>query len=785
MISNSYRVHKIKKHRHHYIFLLIISMGFVYSSCKTTKYVPEGSYLLDKVEVNLNDNSDSENKLTVSKSDIHSHLRQKENQSIFKFHLAMYNLSLKKNEDGWLKRIGEPPVIYDSTLQLATVNQINQYLNNKGYFNSIVEDTVFYNKRKRKVKVRYNIFTALPYTINSFDVQISDPKIRDIIYPETSPTGLIELQSPLDQELLDDERSRITRAMTEHGYYAFAPEYVYVEVDSTIGEKYCDLKLIVDQASDDDGDPIQHRQYRLNNFHINVMTHDDTIKIDRAQAQSIHQDAYHFYFNEKLPLKPSAFIRASAMNQGALFDIREVEQTYNNLTSLRQFKFINISFTQTASTGEFNELDCNIDVQMSPRQNSTIEIEGTNTTGDLGVAGNLIFQHKNLFRGAEIIDVTLSGAYERLSESTSANKVFNMFEYGAELKLTLPRFIWNSHDGLFSDHLSPKTVLSTSYTYQNQPNYTRSIVNGTIGYGWKNKPSSSHMFQLSNFNFVKMINLDEDFENSIENLLIRYSYTDHLIVSSIYTFTKNSQYLQRSSNYRYFRTNVELAGNVLDGITNLFNQSPTQVFDDEGNLISEYQTVLNTRYAQYFRTDFEYRYGIRFNKYNAMAVRGFFGINIPYGNMDVTPFEKMYFTGGANGIRAWSVRSLGPGGYAREADAYPNQLGDIKFEANIEYRYDLFSVVQGAFFVDVGNIWLLREDESTPDAEFQFSEFYKQIAVGVGAGIRLVWPYFIIRFDMGVKQYDPSADDGERWILSQRRFVQDDLNFTFAIGYPF
>jgi outer membrane translocation and assembly module TamA len=284
---------------------------------------------------------------------------------------------------------------------------------------------------------------------------------------------------------------------------------------------------------------------------------------------------------------------------------------------------------------------------------------------------------------------------------------------------------------------------------------------------------------------VDLYAFDARFINSIKDLYIKSSFTDHLILSANYSLTYNTQTTTERKNYEYFRFSFESAGNLLNLISSAAGAPKYESGDTLGLKTPGYHKLFDTRYAQYVKADFELRYGYILDRYNSFAGRFFTGIGLPYGNFDVLPFEKKYFTGGANGIRAWQVRSLGPGTYKAPADAYPNQSSDIKLEANIEYRYRFFKMLEGALFLDVGNIWSINDKDNREGAKFEINQFYKQIAIGTGTGFRFDFSYFIFRLDIGMKLRDPSQSLNNGWIIGNRRLNNDDFNFSFAIGYPF
>jgi hypothetical protein len=331
----------------------------------------------------------------------------------------------------------------------------------------------------------------------------------------------------------------------------------------------------------------------------------------------------------------------------------------------------------------------------------------------------------------------------------------------------------------------PKTVFALGYNYQRRPEYTRTINTLKFGYDWKSTEEIRHVWNLVDYNKINVFDYDPEFIDGIKDLYIKSSFTDHLIFAMNYSLIYNNQKMNTIKDYSYVRFNIESSGNILWAISELSNRGKYQLVDTLGNIQAEYYQVFNTRFAQYVKSDIEYRRGFSIDKYNSIASRAFLGVGVPYGNFDVLPFEKKYFTGGANGIRAWPVRSLGPGTYKASPEEYPNQTADIKLEGNIEYRFKLISLLEGALFVDAGNIWAINEKDNREGAQFKFNKFYKQLALGTGAGLRFDMSYFILRLDFGVKLRDPSVAENRGWILGYRPYSNNDFNLSFAIGYPF
>jgi outer membrane protein assembly factor BamA len=763
-------------------FLVALLLVVFLSACKTTRFVPKNDYLLSKVEIEMENEQ-------IKKDELKMQIRQKENLSILgflKFHLWLYNLSSKNKETGWLKRIGEPPVIFDQALTHKSVQQMTQYLNNKGFYQADVEDSVVV--KKRKARVVYTVSPGDPYMIRSVAYQIKDKQLTEIIN-SSREQSLVKAGNILDMDVLQQERSRITRLLRNDGFFRFSDEYIHFRIDTTLYERQANVELIVEPADDmAEGEYISHKRYSVSGYSVfvdqpqrpgagNITNYSDTSIVD----------GFSFYHNGKAPLKKSLFLRSVEIYPGEQYSKQLEDRTYNNLYALRQFKYVNVHYTLIDEGDSLSGLlHGNIFVPLQVKQNYSFDIEGTNTSGNLGIAGNVNYQHRNLLRGAEIFDITLKGATERMvAMIDNENKEFNTREFGGLTKLTIPGFLFPLKDKYFSLHTMPFTSFSVSYNYQDRPDYTRTLVNATLGYQWKTSALHSHSFNILDLNAVRIFSLNESFINQIKDLYIKSSYTDHIISAANYTFIFTNQGVGRSPDYHFFRMNMEASGNALWGLSHLLNREKHLPDDEEMMDQSPFYRFFETRYAQYVKADFDYRYGYRFDKYNWIATRVFAGAALPYGNFNVMPFERRYYTGGANGIRAWHVRSLGPGSYTARPNEYPNQSADVKLEANFEYRFKLFWVFEGALFVDAGNIWAINRFDNREGAIFDFNSFYREFAVGSGAGLRFVSPYFIVRVDLGVKMRDPSLPHGERWIPQSRSYNMNDFNFNIGIGYPF
>ncbi len=388
-----------------------------------------------------------------------------------------------------------------------------------------------------------------------------------------------------------------------------------------------------------------------------------------------------------------------------------------------------------------------------------------------------MYQHKNLFRGAERLNVKLKGAYEALSEQVSGSR--STQEYGLETVLTLPRFMLPFLENeKFVREYNPKTLINLAYNYQKMPVYTRTVANASFGYNWQGDRFTDHFVYPLQLNIVNLPFIDPAFERRIDtSSYLAYSYKDVFLLGGNYIYVFNNQNIRKSRDFWYLKFNAEMAGNLM-----ALAYKTAGVEREEGG---NYE-VFGQPFAQYVKGDIDLRYNWALNDVSSLVYRGFVGVGFPYGNSRAVPFEKQYFSGGANSVRGWQVRSLGPGSYTPADSSFFNVTADIKLEFNAEYRFKLFWILEGALFVDAGNIWTYYEDEDRPGAQFKLDDFYKDIAVGTGFGLRFDLDFVVLRADLGMKVRDPQLPDNPKWIWHRRKpDFRNDFNINISIGYPF
>jgi outer membrane protein assembly factor BamA len=751
-------------------------------ACSPSKYLPDGEYLLSKNKVQAGENR-------ISKEQLKSYIIQTPNKRILgtRFHLFLYNLSNLKKEKwphNWLRKIGEEPVVYNPVLSVNSKEQLRQFLENKGYYHAQVKDTVTF--RKRNAIVSYDVVFNKPYRVNRIGYHFEDTGIVSYILPDTL-NSLLQKGMRFDKDLLQQERVRIESLLKEEGFYSFSKEYIYYNATVNPEEYSVELKVHIDEYEQGKPDPYSKVKYHPKYKISNVVVYPNFAETGEPGLMSSTYDTVRFknllfLTSGPLNLKPNAIANRNYLMPGDYYKLSNVNRTYRNLSSLNIVRFTNITFKESDTLVNFGHdryLDARIELNQRKLQSLQAEIAGTNSSGDLGVRGNLTYSNFNLFRGAEVFNMRLTGAIESLKNQTN-NNYNSMKEIGVDANIVFPKFFIPFAMEDFVKKYAPKTTLSGSFNYQSRPDYTRSIANGSFSYKWNTGKYITHSFWPLELNYINIYTdlSDKKFLDSIAKTRLAYSFEDHVINDLRYSFELNNQTIGKSRNFVFARLNIESAAFLMNNFNRWFNQPETN-----GS-----HTLLNVPYFQYLLGDIDFRYYNVIDKQNRIVYRLFIGLGYPYGNSSSLPYEKKYFSGGPNSLRAWNTRDIGPGSFVEPKDSlffFPNKNGDIKLEANIEYRFKLIWKIEAAMFADVGNIWNMRYDSTKINAEFNFNRFHKEIAVAGGVGLRFDFSFFLLRIDVGIRFRDPSFPDGKRWIPVFNNFGFDDLHWKFGIGYPF
>lgn len=738
-----------------YVVPILLLLALVFASCRTTKFVPDGEYLLNKTKLKVTDTKE------VSGSDLSSYLRQKPNSEVFgfwKLQLGVYNLAGKDTANWWnrqMRKIGEAPEIYDENLTAQSMTQIQRAMFNAGYFDARV-DTVKQMKKK-KLNLTYNITANQPYTLRNYQVAIRQAELHRIATDEQHT--LVKPGMLFDSNVLDQERQRITRRMRSMGYFYFEQDFLQFIADSALLSHEVDLQLTLQDYVATASDSLLQRiftQYTVSEVVFHTEYNQTTFTA--ADLDTVQRDDYLFSYAGKPMLRQRTLIKTCAIRPGQLYNERDLERTYAALNALGPVKYVNISFVPSSD----NELVCIVVLSKAKTHSVSAEVEGTYSAGDWGVAAGVGYTNRNIFRGAEEFSVNGRGSYEWRENGGRA------IEAKVDANLRFPNSL----------------AVNVAYNYQNRPDeYTRTIANAGLQYNLRSNRSLSHYFTLLDISYVYLPWISEEFSDYFlqNSNPLKYSYEDHFIMDWSYTGNYSSyRSSQPLRNYGTIQYSVETAGNFLYGVSHLFKLSK----DENG----AYE-IFNIPYAQYVKADAYFTYHQIFDKQNRFVYHLDFGVAVPFGNAASIPFEKRYFAGGANSVRGWTMRALGPGGYRGTGNRidYNNQAGDIRLNLNFEYRVKLLKLLELAFFTDAGNVWTIRDYESQPHGQFG-KDFYKQLAWSYGMGIRLDFDFFIFRVDFGVKLYDPSRlyTDGKQWRTAPNGLGwRDDMTFHFAIGYPF
>lgn len=754
-------------------------------SCSSTKFVPENKYLVDKASINIIDND------SYKGTDLYNYLRQVPNHSVLgglKLQLGVYNLSGRdstKRVNRWLRSMGEPPVIYNDALTEASKKELSRYFVNKGFLGvNITADTIV-NKDKRKLKVVYNVTTGEQHKIKSIKYDIDGSDLATLILADTVGCKL-KPNIALDRNVMSEYRDNITRMLRERGYYAFNKEHIAFVADTTAGSYNVDLTVKVMQPSKNDKLEFytSHQPFFVRN--VVFVTNYNPMKGNRVGDYEAKDTTYYkgltILYGEDKYLKQSVLEECCFIQPGEYYNSSDISKTYQALGRLGILKLVNIELVPVGNMDGKSWLDAYVLLTPGKSQSVSLSLEGTNSEGDLGFGVGAGYQHKNLQHGSELLNTRFKASYESLSGDLSGLINKNYSEYMGEVGITFPKFKAPFLKKEFKQKILASTEFSTHFNYQERPEYTRIIAGAAYKYIWKERSKNTrHTVTVIDANYVYLPESKINFLDSIQNPLLRYSYEDHFIMRTGYSFYHSNKKerdlltIHFQKNIYTVRAGVETAGNLLYGLSNAFNSKKKDgAFE-----------VFGIKYSQYAKADFDYALTHNFTTRSSVAFRVGLGAAVPYGNSTVLPFEKRFYAGGANSVRGWGVRTLGPGAYSgsNSVNSFIYQCGDVRLDINLEYRAKLFWVIELGAFIDAGNIWTIKDYEDQPGGVFKFNEFYKQIAASYGLGLRLDFDFFLLRFDVGMKAHNPALGQ-EEWPLFKPQWKRD-AAFHFSVGYPF
>ena len=741
---------------------LLLVIACIFSSCNTTKFVPQDQYLLNKARVKCVDDK------TVPVADLRDYLRQKQNTEIlgfWKLQLDVYNTAprdtttkTRKKLARNAKKMGEAPVIYDEELTRVSMRQLQLQMNNMGYFNASVDTQKVV--KKRKVNLTYLVTANQPYTVRSYRVDIDEPSVREIA---ELPSCKIKPGMQFSASLLDEERERIATTLHNRGYFYFEKAMLEFTADSALGSHEVDIRIhlapYLYQLAPEDLQRLKTR-FTIRNVAYQV-DYDPSHLPDSLELKYDHDRFGNMYsWTGNRFLTKAALRRASRIRPNERYAEWRVERTYARMNALPPVKYVDVAFRQVGDS----LLDCDITVSRGRLNSISAELEGTYTAGDWGVAAGVNYSNKNIFRGAEVLNIGGRASYEWRANGGRA------IEAKAEAGLTFPS----------------QVKINVSYNYQQRPEeFTRTVLNAGLSYTVPRKAGShwTHRFNLLDISYIYLPWMSWQFKRDFidRSTVLKSSYEDHFIMDWSYAGSYSS-FNQRFPHRSYVQLNyyIETAGNLLYALSQVANLQQ----NEEGQYM-----LWKIPFAHYAKGDINFTYHGIINPQHQLLAHMGVGVAVPYLNASAIPFQKRYFAGGANGIRGWQARTLGPGTFRSNGSqlAYDLQVGDIRLDLNLEYRFKVLSFLELAAFTDAGNIWTIDSYPDQPGGEFLWDEFYKQIAWSYGVGVRFDLSLFIFRIDFGVKLHDPSRiAEGKQWRTASNGLGwNNDMTFHFAIGYPF
>ncbi len=789
-----------------YIVVGIVAMFVV--ACNVTHNLPEGSYLLSRVNIEADEATPRAERITEERDELSKHVRQTPNKRFLglNFYVWIYEHANPEKDNWWnnfKRKVGEEPVVLNMNLTEKSVQNLETYMRTRGYYSSSVTyrvDTL----RRRRVELSYKLKQNAPMRISSLSYSFRDTSLRTVILADTQ-NNLIRRGDILDITVLDEERNRIASSLNNRGYFDFTVNNISYEVDTLVQRDSAKVRMIVEPMLVD-YDERGRAMYEDNSIYrigtINVYpTYDPMLrstggfrpraKIDTTSYGGLRiiRDA-----NFSPQLRDIVLLRTIPMQPNTIYSAEEVQKTYNELMSLGFFRNAKVGFqrasapdnvvtylgTKRDDATQFVDikekyLDCNIYLTPALKQSMKVEVEASTTSTFYGLSATVGYTNNNVFRGAEAFDIAARFGFEFMYAPDVAKR--SAQELNITAGLSFPRFLTPIRLLYGSDLMQPRTRLELAFDFQNRPYYRRNIFTARWAYSWRYRERSSFVLRPIDINWIDVKSVDERFLADIDNKYLKTSFESQLNagLSASYVYNTQRSNLDRTSTL--FRANVETSGNLIQGLELLFSKHAAG---------KDYYEIFGIRYSQYLRTDLNLSHTQDLGHKMALAGRLFAGVGLTYGNSKgrSIPFDRMFYCGGANSMRGWVPRTLGPGASPEVSDRlYPAQVGDMRLEANLEFRFPIWNIFHGALFFDAGNVWYIRGSEgSNPSEVFHFNDFYKQLGFNTGLGLRIDATFVILRIDLGLQLHNPGRPEGERWIQDLR---WKNMALNFGVGYPF
>lgn len=768
----------------HIIGMVILFGAFALTSCKTAENLAEGQTLYTGSRIDYSSASNFEDPREM-RSRLHEYLAPEPNKLLFgsaRSRLWIYQKTKEpKKEKGirnFLKyKLGESPVLLREVKASFVRDQLEAELFNAGYFQSTVEYDII--KENRTAEVVYKVKVGTRYHIHQITYPAHDSSLFWNTIDSLRPSSLLTQNAnmPYSLDLLSSERQRIQSAMKERGFYYFSESQVLFRADSTIGDHKVNLQFTIDSKIPEKS----KKKYTVGTVKVNPFYgQGNVIPTDTVITPKKHTFIGGDSIFRTLALDDYIFIAPNKHYTKSDHDL-----TLTRLSNLGVFDFVNVVFSEDSANAGMLLAD----IQLAPTKRRTLGATINLTTKSNGFTGPNVevnWINRNLFKGAEFYELRLDGGAE--AQLLSGGDPLYSFEVGINNELRFPKTIRIGRFPFASKNVqAPQTSLQLGYRLLSRVQfYTMNTGNLSYGYRWRQGSAIQHSLDPLSISYVNITNTTDTFQQRLDaNPSLRRSFEQQFIVGSSYSFTYNPAAKPYEVIRFFFKGSIEASGNTLyAGFRAAGNSAPS---DDDP------YRILDLPFAQYVKTDLDFRSYLNVSETFMLAFRQFLGVGLPYGNGSSMPFIKQYFSGGASSIRAFRFRSLGPGTYQASEDGtyfYLDQAGDMKLETSLELRFPIQNILKGAVFVDAGNVWLLSEDAEKPGGTFQASQFISEIAIGGGAGLRLDLNFFVVRFDLAIPLRKPYLPSNDRWVYDSMRFGDADwrsenLIFNLAIGYPF
>ena len=750
------------------------------TACHITRVVPDGEQLLVKNRIDRGDVHG------VDLSDEGKNLKQKPNRKLLgfiKFHLWAYQygkkgLGIRKKQRALRRlaeKVGEPPVLIDSNKIKISAQKLSDFYFGKGYFNNKVWFTVKPKLGyKKRAKVIYHADLNNPYQIQKLKYLTSSKIMEGILRSNTAQQRL-NIGQRIDFQNIEYERNRITELFRNRGFYTFNSSHIDFEIDTSLVENQASVVLNIRNLNE----KYAHTQHKIERILVKI---DDASQQDTILYQGIQFLEGSYYIN------PSTLSKNIIFRVGELYQAEQVQKTYANLLSMDLFEFVTIRFNPS-SEDSTSLLTAEIILQTAPKHDFTWEPQAIYTdrsdvvqsTSDqnFGIANNFRINNRNVFGSGESFSLSSLTAFEtQIRKDNNGN--LNGFRQSVNAELKIPSLVYFERKKISQTFTKKNTRINLSFLHDRNVSFTRNVIPFNFTYAFSKNRFSFGITPLRIS--VNQAIINPDFLSTLDNS--GQFYTSQLLTNNIIAGPKATIHwnnkTSKSRSYWQIKSNaLELSGNL----TSLY-------FDLFTNETGKNREIFGVKYSQYARSDVDLSYTFIWDENNSLAYRFNTGVGLPYGNTEFLPFERRFFVGGGNSLRAWRPRTIGPGGYRDSSNAISiEKTGEVLLQASAEYRFDIIDkLIDGAIFFDAGNIWNFTKDENFPDGEFRFNRFYKELALNSGVGIRFDFSYVVFRVDWGISLHDPSLVDDERWIIkyfSRNRWVFDHSAVNFAIGFPF